>query len=84
MSAKVVTHATPPIAFQMVNTPNFILPRPQTKGAKVLKNGMKRVITTVSPPYLSKKLLSLSMRSFVMPLTLPDLIILSPKKRAIQ
>ena len=84
MSAKVVTQATPPITFQIVNTGNFILPSPQAKGAKVLKNGIKRVITTVNPPKRSKKLFNLFIRSFVIPLTFPDLIIFSPKKRAIQ
>lgn len=83
-SAKTVTQATPPITLKNVNFGKFIRPRPQTNGAKVLKNGINLVITTVRPPNLSKNPFSLSIRSFVRPLTLPELIIRSPKNLAIQ
>ena len=53
-------------------------------GANVRKKGMKRVMTMVSPPYFSKKLSSLAMRSGVSAFTLPESMMRLPKKRAIQ
>ena len=53
-------------------------------GANVRKNGMKRVMTMVSPPYLAKKWSSLLMRSGVSAFTLPESMMRTPKNRAIQ
>ena len=72
------------MALNSVNLAKFMCPVPAMNGANVRKNGMKRVMTMVSPPYFSKKLSSLAMRSGVSAFTLPESMMRLPKKRAIQ
>lgn len=74
----------PPMQLNSVNLPKFIWPVPAMNGANVRKNGMKRVMTMVSPPYLAKKWSSLLMRSGVSAFTLPESMMRAPKNRAIQ
>ena len=74
----------PPMQLNSVNFPKFICPVPAMNGANVRKNGMKRVMTMVRPPYLSKKWSSFAMRSGVSAFTLPESMMRLPKKRAIQ
>ena len=42
-------------ALNSVNLPKFIWPVPAMNGANMRKNGMKRVMTIVRPPYFAKK-----------------------------
>ena len=72
------------MALNIVNFAKFMCPVPAMNGANVRKNGMKRVMTMVSPPYFSKKLSSLAIRSGVSAFTLPESMMRVPKNRAIQ
>ena len=54
-STNKLTHAMPPMQLNSVNLPKFIWPVPAMNGANVRKNGMKRVMTMVSPPNFAKK-----------------------------
>ena len=83
-STNKLTHDTPPMTLNSVNFAKFMWPVPAMNGANVRKNGMKRVMTMVRPPYFAKKWSSLAMRSGVSAFTLPESMMRVPKNRAIQ
>ena len=70
----------PPSTLNATKLCHFMPPMPAIKGTNVRMNGKKRPRKIARWPHLSRNASDLAMRSGVMALTLPESMILRPKK----